>query len=165
MMMRIMAIGSLFVVKSGDFHAADKELAPGDVPLVSCGEVNHGLVGFYDIPLENQYRDAVTVAYNGQPLAAKYRPYAFGAKDDIGILEPREPLSPQALVYIAAMLNAQRWRYSYGRKCFKTKLLSVEIEVPWREGCMDEAAMKAIVDKHPYWRFVNDNKEAIRALD
>ncbi len=136
-MKRFLAIDSLFSVRSGDFHATDKELGPGDVPLVSCGDVNHGLVGFYDIPPANQYRDAVTVAYNGQPLAAKYRPYTFGAKDDIGILEPRVPISPRALVYIATMLNARRWRYSYGRKCFKTKLQAVEVEVPVRKSKQD----------------------------
>ena len=141
-MKRFLAIDSLFSVRSGDFHATDKELGPGDVPLVSCGDVNHGLVGFYDIPEANQYQDAVTVAYNGQPLAAKYRPYVFGAKDDIGILKPREPVGPRALVYVATMLNARRWRYSYGRKCFKTKLASVEVEVPVRESeqgawCLD----------------------------
>ena len=129
-----LAIDSLFAVRSGDFHATDKELGPGRVPLVSCGDVNHGLVGFYDIPEANQYQDAVTVAYNGDhPLVAKYRPYVFGAKDDIGVLEPREPISPRALVFIAVMLNARRWRYSYGRKCFKTKLESVEVEVPVQE--------------------------------
>ena len=92
-MKRFVAIDSLFSVRSGDFHATDKELDPGAVPLVSCGDVNHGLVGFFDIPKVKQYRDAITVAYNGQPMTAKYRPYAFGAKDDIGILEPLVPMS------------------------------------------------------------------------
>ena len=132
-MKRFVSIDELFSVRSGDFHATDKELSPGNVPLVSCGDVNHGLVGLFDIPKANRYRDAVTVAYNGQPLAAKYRPYAFGAKDDIGILKPRGPISPRALVYIAAMLNARRWRYSYGRKCFKNKLQAVDVEVPVRK--------------------------------
>ena len=131
-MMRFVAIESLFSIRSGDFHATDKELDPGSVPLLSCGDIFHGLVGFYDIPKDKQYHDAITVAYNGQPLAAKYRPYIFGAKDDIGILEPRDHISPQALVYIATVLNATRWRYSYGRKCFKNKLESVEVEVPVR---------------------------------
>ena len=97
---------------------------------MSCGDVNHGFVGYYDIPVDKQYREAVTVACNGQSLAAKFRPYVFGAKDDIGILIPRSPKNERALVYVAAMLNDKRWRYSYGRKCFKNKLEAVEIEVP-----------------------------------
>ena len=129
-MRKSVLIGALFNVRSGDFHATHRELEPGSIPLVSCGDINHGLVGHFDIPVEKQYRDAVTVAYNGQPLAAKFRPYVFGAKDDIGILVPRSPVNDRALIYVAAMLNAKRWRYSYGRKCFRNKLEAVEIGVP-----------------------------------
>ena len=131
-MKRFVPIGSLFTVRSGDFHATSKELSAGSVPLVSCGDINHGLVGYFDIPEGKQYHDVVTVAYNGQPLTAKFRPYVFGAKDDIGVLEPRASTSARALIYVATMLNARRWRYSYGRKCFKTKLESVEVELPVR---------------------------------
>ena len=117
-------------MRSGDYHATVRELGPGAVPLVSCGDVNHGLVGYFDIPVDKQYEGAVTVSYNGQPLAAKFRPYAFGAKDDVGVLTPKAPVNERALVYIAAVLNAKRWRYSYGRKCFRAKLEMVEVEVP-----------------------------------
>lgn len=49
-MNRTVMIGDLFRVRSGNIHAADKELAPGNIPLVSCGDVNHGLVGYFQIP-------------------------------------------------------------------------------------------------------------------
>ena len=129
-MKKAMRIGQLFEVQSGDYHATQRELGPGPIPLVSCGDINHGFVGYFDIPEERQYKESVTVAYNGQPLAAKFRPYVFGAKDDVGILVPRVPMNERALIYVATMLNAKRWRYSYGRKCFKNKLESVEVEVP-----------------------------------
>ena len=119
----------LFDVKSGDYHAI-AELDDGDTPLVSCGAINHGFVGRFNIPPEKQYRDTITVAYNGLPLTAKFRPYEFGTKDDIGVLIPHQPLSELALVYIAALLNSMRWRFSYGRKCFRTKLRGLEIDVP-----------------------------------
>ena len=123
------SLGELFEVKSGDYHAL-KELDDGDIPLVSCGDVNHGFLGLFDIPPEKRYSDAVTVAYNGAPLTAKYRPYQFGAKDDIGVLMPRVAVEPVVLVYIAAALNGMRWRFSYGRKCFRTKLELLDLDVP-----------------------------------
>ena len=122
-------LGQLFTVKSGDFHAI-KELDKGNVPLVSCGDINHGLVGYFDVPEQARYENVITVAYNGQPLTAKFRPYVFGAKDDIGILEPRHAIGTRAMVYVATVLNAKRWRYSYGRKCFKNKLERIELDVP-----------------------------------
>lgn len=120
----------LFDIKSGDYHALH-ELAPGSVPLVSCGDINHGFIGRFDIPPEKRYANVITVAYNGfYTLTAKYRPYEFGAKDDVGILRPRQKTDELSLVYVVAMINALRWRYSYGRKCFKGKLGELLIDVP-----------------------------------
>lgn len=147
--MRTVRVGDLFNVRSGDVHAADKELAPGETPLVSCGDVNHGLVGFYQIPDHMQYVDALTVAYNGAPLTAKYRPYRFGAKDDIGVLIPVEEVSERYLLYVAAAINAERWRYSYGRKCFKRKLQAVKIRVPQNKSWADEFLRQTSLDKRP----------------
>ena len=122
-------INQIFKIKSGDYHAVS-ELDYGHTPLVSCGDVNHGLIGHFDIPPEHRYNNAVTVAYNGKPLTAKYRPYEFGAKDDVGVLLPHKPLNDPTLAYIAALLNSMRWRFSYGRKCFRNKLSQFAIEIP-----------------------------------
>ena len=124
-----MQIEELFRVESGDFHAT-KELDVGEIPLVSCGDTNNGLVGYFDIPKEKTYSHCLTVAYNGLPLLAKFHPYRFGAKDDVGVVVPREPLREVTLFYVAALLNRMTWRYSYGRKCFKQKLLRVNLSVP-----------------------------------
>lgn len=123
-------IKDLFKVKSGDFHAAQKELDPGLIPLISCGDTDNGLVDYFNIPLEKTYQRCLTVAYNGLPLTTKYHPYRFGAKDDVAVLIPCKPLKDTTLFYIAALLNRRTWRYSYGRKCFREKLRNVRINVP-----------------------------------
>lgn len=122
-------INELFEVHTGDYHAT-KELDPGDVPLISCGDADNGLIGFYEIPEENQYSNTITVAYNGQPLTAKYHPYRFGAKDDVAVLVPKTTMSERTLIYVAAVFNQQKWRYSYGRKCFKTKFETLTLTLP-----------------------------------
>ncbi len=122
-------ICDLFIVKTGDFHAT-KELDPGEIPLISCGETDNGLVGYFDIPEEKRHSNCITVAYNGQPLLSKFHPYEFGAKDDVAVLLPRFSMLNATLFYIAAQLNIAKWRYNYGRKCFREKLKYVEIQVP-----------------------------------
>lgn len=123
-------ISELFEVHSGDFHAL-KELDPGPTPLISCGDTENGLVGFFDIPKELTYHRCVTVAYNGSwPLLSKFHPYRFGAKDDVAVLIPKQEMSDLALLYVAALLNRMTWRYSYGRKCFQKKLSNVAIPLP-----------------------------------
>ena len=123
-------LSQLFDIRSGDFHTKGN-LEPGDITLISCGETNNGLVGRYDIPLGKTFESCLTVSYNGSwPLLTKYHPYRFGAKDDVGILLPREPMQEATLLYVAAILSREKWRYSYGRKCFKAKVPNVRIHVP-----------------------------------
>ena len=138
----------VFEVSSGDFHAI-KELDEGDIPLVSCGDTDNGVVGYYAIPREKQYRNALTVAYNGSwPIMSKFYPYVFGAKDDVAVLTPRAQMSARALLYVAALLNRMTWRYSYGRKCFREKLEQVELNLPVKQEngvvFVDETAIAAV---------------------
>lgn len=146
-------ISELFQVKSGDYHAT-KELDPGDVPLISCGDTSNGFIGYFDIPAERTYRRAITVAYNGSwPLLSKFHPYTFGAKDDVAVLIPRAEFQDATLFYIAAMLNRNTWRYSYGRKCFREKLMKFEVPVPVRaidgQERIDEAAIRSLAPVGP----------------
>lgn len=125
-------INDFFEVHSGDYHAI-QDLDKGITPLISCGELDNGLVGYFDIPEENTYSNAVTVAYNGRPLTAKYHPYKFGTKDDVAVLVPKSPMTQATLLYVAAQLNNLRWRYSYGRKCFKGKLENLKVPLPLKK--------------------------------
>lgn len=122
-------IESLFILKSGNIHAVS-ELDSGTVPLISCGDADNGLVGYFDVPPEKRFKHRVTVAYNGLPLLAKFHPYEFGAKDDVAVLIPRTPMRNATLLYVAATLNGLAWRYSYGRKCYRAKLYKVQIPIP-----------------------------------
>lgn len=128
-MIKTFNIEEIFDLKSGDFHAT-KELDDGEVPLISCGDYHNGLVGYYDIPPANRYSNTITVAYNGQPLTAKFHPYSFGAKDDVAVLLPKSELQDKTLIYIASLFNHKSWRYSYGRKCFKAKLSQFNLDLP-----------------------------------
>jgi hypothetical protein len=86
----VFKLRELFRVRSGDFHAVN-ELDPGHTRLISCGDLNNGLVGYYDIPKDQRYGRTLTVAYNGSwPLTTKFHPYEFGAKDDVAVLRTTE---------------------------------------------------------------------------
>lgn len=145
---RIVALEELFEVRSGDFHAM-KELDEGNVPLVSCGDTNNGVIGTFDIPEDKTYVRCLTVAYNGSwPLLTKYHPYRFGAKDDVGILVPKREMSEPSLLYVAAVLSRETWRYSYGRKCFKEKIPSIKIPLPMRGvGVLDEEEISRLLPR------------------
>jgi type I restriction enzyme M protein len=139
-------IGSIFDLAPGSFHATN-ELEPGSVPLISCGEEDNGLIGYFDIPSNKTHNRALTVSFNGFPLTTNFHPYRFGAKDDVAVLIPREQLSDGLLIYIAASLNNMKWRYSYGRKCYREKLKNVSVRLPMKDGQVDSSVPDALFRK------------------
>lgn len=142
---------SLFSIKSGDYHVAS-ELDEGSIPLVSCGEINNGIIGYYDIPEKNQYSHSLTVAYNGKPLTSFYHSYVFGTKDDVAICTPKKTMPITTLIFIQFQLNEERWRFSYGRKCYRAKLMSTKINLPVDEdGEIAHQLIKKLVINSTYW--------------
>jgi hypothetical protein len=84
------ALGDLYHLVPGDYHSL-VELMPGTVPVVSCGDANNGISGYFDV--EGRYRNRITIAFNGMnTLTAKYHPYEFATKDDVAVCIPRKPL-------------------------------------------------------------------------
>jgi hypothetical protein len=166
-MMQDFQLKDLFIVKSGDYHAI-KELDEGSIPLISCGDLDSGFIGYFDIPERYQYSNTITVAYNGSyPLTAKYHPYKFGAKDDIAVLLPSRPLQQKTLLYIAALLNQQIWRYSYGRKCFKAKLKHLSIQLPVDPSSLDidEAYISYLLPHDIYYYLPKQNHITQEIID
>lgn len=160
-------IVELFDVVSGDYHAL-KELDPGEVPLISCGDTDNGLVGYFNVPYNKTYERCLTVAYNGSwPLLSKFHPYRFGAKDDVAVLIPKKSMSDVALLYVAALLNRMTWRYSYGRKCFQKKLCNVEIPLPVKSEefvSVDEAAVRSVLPEKFRESVLSTYKSALAAI-
>lgn len=67
-------LDSLFDLQAGDYHNAS-ELPEGDIPLVSCGDRNNGIMGFVKVPETKTYRDKLTISFNGMnTLTTKYHP-------------------------------------------------------------------------------------------
>lgn len=146
-----MQIRELFRIESGDFHSVN-ELEAGDVPLISCGALDNGIIGFYAPPAEKIHEKLLTVAYNGDyPLMAKYHPYRFATKDDVAILHPLRRMSMEAMLLVQVMLNREVWRHSYGRKLYRARLEKVEISLPASGESLDESGIKAWLKGSPLW--------------
>lgn len=147
-------LDSLFNLYPGDYHSMG-DLDPGTVPVASCADSGNGIVGTFDVPDEHIYRDALTIAFNGRPLTTKLHPYSFGAKDDVAVAIPKIALPPEVLVFIQAALNAERWRFSYYRKCFRAKLGRLTIGLPAKsDGSPNIDFMLTLVRAQRYWWFI-----------
>lgn len=147
-------LGSLFDMKAGHYHSMGQEL-PGATPVATCADSGNGIMGTYKIPAKHVYRDGLTIAFNGRPLTTKMHPYPFAAKDDVAVVIPKKPLSPEALIFIQAAINAERWRFSYYRKCFFRKLGRTAVALPvLPDGSLNVKYMERAVRAQPYWWFL-----------
>lgn len=154
------ALGDIFELEPGHFHSVGR-LPPGPVPVVSCGDYDNGVIGYFDVGNAPTFSDRITIAFNGEnPLTAKYHPYKFTAKDDVAVCHPKKPLLPATEFFIQTMVNRERWRYSYYRKCYADKLYRFEVALPVKDGELDEATMKAVVETSPYWGYVQSQVAA-----
>lgn len=146
-------LDTIYNMEAGDYHNASN-LPVGATPLVSCGDANNGIMRLVSVPPRYVYDHKLTIAFNGDTLTAKYHPYAFAAKDDVAVCFPRTPLRMSTEIFIQVMLNRERWRYSYYRKCFIEKLRRFEVYLPHASGSIDENRIERIVGSSPYWDFV-----------
>lgn len=140
-------ITDLFELHTGDYHKLPSNKSDA-IPLVSCGDVDNGVIRYCSVPEGKTYQNTLTIAYNGQPLTTKYHPYRFAAKDDVAVCISKNKLRFSTLIFLQYILNSQRWRYSYGRKCFRTKLEHLELYIPVNEqNKIDEDVIEVIVSK------------------
>ncbi|MDQ5920405.1 MAG: hypothetical protein QG673_461 [Pseudomonadota bacterium] len=149
---KIFSLKDLFIyINTGDFHVSS-DLDIGAIPLISCKTVENGTEGHFDIK-ENIFNNCITIASDGSwPMSAFYHPYDFAAKDNVIICKPKENLSLKAILFIAAQLNSQIWRFSYGRKCYLNKIDKIQIPLPVNENNeIDNIMVDSIVNSVPIW--------------
>jgi len=152
--LRPFALGDIYELKPGHFHSVG-DLGPGKTPVVSCGDRNNGVIGYFDVGGAPVEANRLTVAFNGEnALTAKYHAYRFAAKDDVAVCIPRKPVHLATELFITTMLNRERWRYSYYRKCYADKLRRFTVLLPSKQGEIDEATIRAVVESSPYWEYI-----------
>ena len=69
-------------------------------------------------------------------------------------------LKLSSLIFIQAMMNHMKWRYSYGRQCYKTKYEKPEIWLPVHKGKMNEEYMSSMVEQANHWSIIKASFES-----
>jgi hypothetical protein len=142
----VFKLKDLFDIKRGTVHSSSA-LEVGETPLVSCKADYDGIEGYFDIPKNERFSKAVTIASDGQPLATFYHNYEFGAKDNVLVCISKKGLKLSTIYFIVARLNKQKWRYYYGRKCYLNRVDKVDISLPIKEN--GEIDQETIEKKFP----------------
>ena len=148
----LFVFGDLYEVVPGGYHSLGI-LLPGPVPIVSCGDSDNGIAGYFDVHA-HLHQHKMTVACDGNTLTSKYHPYLFAAQDNVAVCSPRTVMLPTTKFYIMTILNNERWRYSYYRKCYMNKLKRFCFNLPTVGNQIDEESICQIVETTPYWPFL-----------
>lgn len=58
------------------------------------------------------------------------------------------------LIFITLLLNIERWRYGYGRKCYKQKLERLKIKLPVNDkGDVDEGFIAEVMNNRDIFNY------------
>jgi type I restriction enzyme M protein len=150
-------ITELFDLKRGDFHSI-ANLDPGKYPTISRANTENGLVGFYDKPDDAIVWDSGTISVSTVTGDAFLQRIPFIATDNVVMLMPKlkyAELRLTTLLFISIMINEVKWRYSYGRQCYKAKFATTNIMLPVKNSELDEDFMQSAVESASYWKLVN----------
>jgi len=126
-------IDKIFYVEltKGDIKADDA--FDGDIPLISSGERNNGIVKYID-----DEGDGKAEIFEGNTLTvdmfchAFYQPnryYAVG-HGRVNILKPKYPFNKYIGLFIASIINKEIYRFSYGRAVYSGVISQLEIKLP-----------------------------------
>ena len=140
----------LFDVKKGK-RLTKTKMKPGSTPFISAIESNNGLRQFVSAPPLHQ-ANVITVNYNGNGVAeAFYQREPFRASDDVNILYPKFELDPQLALFICTLIRAEKYRFSYGRKWAKERMIESTIRLPVTpKGEPDWILMRDYIKSLPY---------------
>lgn len=156
------SIGELFDVEltKGDLKEVScveaKDRAGDELPLISAGDTDNGFVGYVD-----KYGDGKASPFPSNIITvdmfckAYYQPKPFYAVGHgrINMLLPKFEMNVYRAMYICAVINNERYRFSYGRAVYSGVLKDLQISLP------------VDANGNPDWQYMEDYIKSLPAGD
>lgn len=121
-------ISDIFIVRTGGDLWLEKEI-PGDIPVVSLGFENNGVVGYIQKNDEHCLYPAGSITVSGWAggMKAFVQIKDFYVRGRVKILIPKQEMTLQQKFYYCCCFNANAYRYTYGRKSSAERFSDVMI--------------------------------------
>ena len=116
---------TLFEMKAGKYYPSDS-YALGKVPLISASENNNGAKDLTN--LDSKYSDCLTIGKIG--ISTFYQKIPFTASSDVTILKPKISFNEYVGLFIATILNKEKYKWSYGRQIRLNDCQKLSIKLP-----------------------------------
>lgn len=102
------------------------ELNPGNTAYITTTSYNNGIECFVDFP--SQYSGGViTVSKDGGNGDAFYQKYPFCGNEKVMVLTPKKQMTENELLFYTYVINCNKYKFAYGRKCSLERLRNLEI--------------------------------------
>lgn len=139
---QLFPIGQLFTIKKGK-RLIKANMTEGNIPFIGASDSNNGQTALIGNDKNLHPGNLITVNYNGSIGEAFYQPRPFVASDDVNILYPRHfRLNKYIGLFLCAVIQNEKYRFSYGRK--------------WHKELMERSSIRLPVDNHgaPDWKYM-----------
>lgn len=126
-------VGNLFKIdlSKGDIKADDS--IDGDIPLVSSGETNNGIVKYIDKEGDGKAEifegNKITVDMFGNAFYQSEKFYAV-SHGRVNILSSKFELNKFIGIFIATIIKNEQFKYSYGRAVYSNVVADMIIKLP-----------------------------------
>jgi len=143
-------LGDLFTFHKG-CRLTKQDMVDGQVNFLGAISENNGVRQKIDI--EPMYEpNCITVNYNGSVGEAFYQQSPFWASDDVNVLYANGwTLNKHIAMFIATVIKANRYMFSYGRKWTLDKMKKSSIKLPvTAKGSPDWDYMEKYIKFLPY---------------
>lgn len=109
------------------------ECEPGDIPLISSGATNNGIVGYID-----KSGDGKAQIFKANSITVDMFCNAFYQSEDyyavshgrVNILYPKYKFNLQIGLFICGIINKERFKYSYGRAVYSSEIARMLLKLP-----------------------------------
>jgi len=112
-------------------------------------------VGHYSKPDDADIYNPLTITVSTVSGQAFVQLDDYISTDNVVICLPKKDYKITTLFFVVMMLNRGKWRWMYGRQCYKTKFSKTVILLPYSDGKLDESFMRNFVESQPAWDIID----------
>ena len=124
-----------------------EEYGNGSYPYITTQATNNGTRGFFDYFTESEDVFTIDSAVLGY---CSYQSEKFSASDHVEKLIPKFKLNKYIAMFLVTVLNAEQYRYNYGRKCSQSRMKDISVKLPAKKDRPDWHFMESYIKSLPY---------------
>lgn len=122
----------------------------GNVPYITSSETNNGVTNFVQ-ECSNFGANTITANRGGSVGYFFYQPINYLATPvDVRILKPKFDLNPFSGIFLATVLQMEKYRYNYSRKMGTDRLKEFRIKLPTKDEKPDWDLIEKYMKSLPY---------------